>query len=282
VEEMSSNFRELYNLVNSLEEAGSSGILDGCKMFMFTDISTAERSFFNGTSSARPLFDLVVHLRQLEMRKGCKIHVVHVAGTRMINQGTDGLSRGDQNAGVMLGKDFLTYVPLADSALTRSPSLKNWLMSWVEDCTGGIGEILTTERWFELHVLRKAYIWCPAPAAAKRAISCLGQTILKRPSSLHVIVVPRLMTALGRKVAGKLADVILTLPTTSNELWPKICHEPLIMCISFPLSREYPWRLKGSPLSVELESRVPGLWQAGDGDERDYLRKCIREAWRLS
>lgn len=62
VQELSSNFREFYNLVNALEEAGSAGILDGCEMFMFTDNSTAERCFFNGTSSTEALFNLVVRL----------------------------------------------------------------------------------------------------------------------------------------------------------------------------------------------------------------------------
>jgi hypothetical protein len=116
---------------------------------------------------AEQLFNLVVWLRQLEMRTGCKIHVIHIAGTRMISQGTDGLSRGDQNAGVMLGKDFLKYIPISQSALNRNPALVEWFSSWAVNPDGSPGEILTSERWFETHTSEKCYIWCPAPAAAK-------------------------------------------------------------------------------------------------------------------
>ena len=38
------------------------------------------------------------------------LHVVHVAGTRMIEQGTDGLSRGLLLEEVMTGQDILAFV----------------------------------------------------------------------------------------------------------------------------------------------------------------------------
>jgi hypothetical protein len=37
----------------------------------------------------------VSRLRRVEMSKGLILHVVHVAGTRMIEEGADGGSRGD-------------------------------------------------------------------------------------------------------------------------------------------------------------------------------------------
>jgi hypothetical protein len=43
--EHSSNFREFFNLVNALEEAANSGILNDSEIFMFTDNSTAEHCF---------------------------------------------------------------------------------------------------------------------------------------------------------------------------------------------------------------------------------------------
>jgi len=39
----------------------------------------------------------------LEMHFGAHINVCHVAGKRMIAQGSDGLSRGNLNVGVMAG-----------------------------------------------------------------------------------------------------------------------------------------------------------------------------------
>jgi len=52
------------------------------------------------------------------------------AGKRMIAQGTDGLSRGDLDSGVMRSADMLSFVPLHLSALERAPGLMPWLHTW--------------------------------------------------------------------------------------------------------------------------------------------------------
>jgi hypothetical protein len=41
------------------------------------------------------------------------LHVVHVAGTRMIAQGTVGLSQGIFLEGVMRGEDMLSFMDLS-------------------------------------------------------------------------------------------------------------------------------------------------------------------------
>eukprot|EP00543_Licmophora_paradoxa_P004736 CAMPEP_0202454622 /NCGR_PEP_ID=MMETSP1360-20130828/12306_1 /ASSEMBLY_ACC=CAM_ASM_000848 /TAXON_ID=515479 /ORGANISM="Licmophora paradoxa, Strain CCMP2313" /LENGTH=48 /DNA_ID= /DNA_START= /DNA_END= /DNA_ORIENTATION= len=48
-----------------------------------------------------------------------------------MDQGTDGVSRGALNEGIMKGKSILSYVPLHLSALARSDNLKSWISSWV-------------------------------------------------------------------------------------------------------------------------------------------------------
>ena len=110
--EKSSNFRELYNLVRRLENLIRTGVLEKrTEVFIFTDNSVAESAFFNGSSSSLSLFELVLRLRKLEMMGKIFLHLIWVAGTRMIQQGTDGLSRGDLLNGVMSGAGMLAYVP---------------------------------------------------------------------------------------------------------------------------------------------------------------------------
>ena len=94
---------------------------------LFTDNTVAESCFFKGTSNSRLLFNLVLRLRKAELNAGIKLHVVHVAGTRMIAQGTDGLSRGNLIYGVMAGHDILSFVPLQLSAWDRIKGRKRWL-----------------------------------------------------------------------------------------------------------------------------------------------------------
>ena len=79
--ENSSNFKEFGNFVTHLKHAVHSGELEGAEVFMFTDNSTTEAAWFNGTSKSKLLFNLVVELKLLEMSHGIKFHLIHVAGT---------------------------------------------------------------------------------------------------------------------------------------------------------------------------------------------------------
>ena len=58
----SSNLRELLNLVETLEKMAADGLLDGMEVFLFTDNSTSEAAFFNGSSTSKKLFDLVLRI----------------------------------------------------------------------------------------------------------------------------------------------------------------------------------------------------------------------------
>jgi hypothetical protein len=126
-----SNYRELNNLVLALEDGLDSGQMTNSEIWIFTDNSTAESVFWKGHSSNPRLNYLALHLRKLEMGGLVKIQMVHVPGTCMISQGTDGLSRGDFSEGVMTGKSILDYIPLNRSALERSPKLLKWIQSWI-------------------------------------------------------------------------------------------------------------------------------------------------------
>lgn len=83
-EDMSSNYRELRNLLECLKSECAAGHLQGHEVFMFTDNTTAEGSYYKGNSPSKLLFELVLCLCQLEMSGGLMLHVIHVAGSRMI------------------------------------------------------------------------------------------------------------------------------------------------------------------------------------------------------
>ena len=116
----SSNWKEFTNVVESLEEEGLEGNLDNSEVFMFTDNSTVEACVSRGSSTSPKLLELVVRLQALSMRVGIKINVFHIAGTRMIAQGTDGVSRGFLGQGVMDGLAMNAFVPIHMSAAERS------------------------------------------------------------------------------------------------------------------------------------------------------------------
>ena len=61
---MSSNYRELNNLVVAVEKSYEESILNDCELFLFTDNFIADCPYYNSSSSSRALFLLVLRLRK--------------------------------------------------------------------------------------------------------------------------------------------------------------------------------------------------------------------------
>jgi hypothetical protein len=146
-------------------------------------------------------------------RCGIKLHIFHVAGTRMIAQGTDDVSRGYLANGVLAGDAMSSYIPIHLSAMARLPSLIEWMHSWY----GPDAVEMKLEAWsseghdiagwrmncggFERPILKegRTYLWLPPPFAANVAIAELRKAQIKRQSSTHVFVCPRLCSPLWPK-----------------------------------------------------------------------------------
>ena len=289
----SSNFRELANLVETLETMAEEEDLSGKEVFLFTDNSTSEAAFYNGSSSSELLFKLVLRLRKLEMNSETKFQVCHVSGERMKIQGTDGLSRGNLTVGVMNGKDMLCFVPIHMSALKRSETLAPWLRSWLgpENL-----EFLSPYQWYTRghdHVKDHwesnhdftgeniitspalkpgVFVWAPAPCAALAAVEQLRKARHKRQESLHIFIVPRLMTPLWRKQLHKASDLVLSIPI-GHTSWPSSMYEPLTLAVIFPFLNCRPWQLRGCPKLLELGRQLSGVWRNDPGREGPLLRE---------
>jgi hypothetical protein len=114
-------------------------------VYFSTDNSTVEALLYKGTSKSRKLLGLVIRVKMLETMYSIQLVVSHVAGTRMIAEGSDGVSRGFLNVGVMAGEDILSFIPLHLSAIDWSPSLVAWLKTWVRQKL----ETLSPQDWYE-------------------------------------------------------------------------------------------------------------------------------------
>ena len=268
----SSNYRELRNLVETLERLGELGELVGREVFLFTDNAVSESVAAKGSSASPKLYELVVRLYRLEMKYLCKLEMIHVAGTRMIEQGTDGLSRGDMYEGVMAGDSMLTHVPLHLSALERSSKLENWISSWALTGSDQKLEVLSPSDWFErghdfwgsrtnidgywMPAYKPGvFLWAPPPGAARIAIEQLRQARLKRQKSMHIFVVPRLMITEWRRQVLKGSDFRFELPV-GHPVWSVAMHEPLMIALCFPYLSRQPWELRKTDLMVDLGGEV--------------------------
>jgi hypothetical protein len=166
-------------------------IPQGTEIFLFTDNFVTERAFFRGKALTKSFFDLVLRLWKLEMDGDIFLHLIWCAGTRMIKQGADGLSRGNLDNEVMIGKHMLEYVPIHLLALVRAEHLHEWISSWVDPDA----HFFTPEDWYH-----NAYpgvgcgIWTPPPAIADAALKQLCDARHTRPTTFHVVAIPNVMT----------------------------------------------------------------------------------------
>jgi hypothetical protein len=286
IQEESSNYKELGNLVSALGEAVDDDTLKECEVFLFTDNSTAEGAYYKGNSSSRKLFELVLQLRQCAMSAGLLLHVIHVSGKRMIAQGTDGLSRGDHTEGVMQGKAMIEFIPLHLTAFERSPELKDWIAQSFGDMNH---VFLEPEDWFSTGHQDGNFIWAPPPAAADVVVEQLGKARHKRPQNLHLIVVPRLMTGYWRRAMARECDGCFEI-RLGFDLWPHAEFEPLIIFVCCSFRSDCPSALHqgtfdeasgGEVTQLEVllrELRSPWLWEEPAGRSRDFLRELLIQA----
>ena len=58
------------------------------------------------------MFDTVIHIHNIQMERGFILRVVHVVGTRLIESGIDGLSRGNNTGVITQGIYTLKFIPI--------------------------------------------------------------------------------------------------------------------------------------------------------------------------
>ena len=222
-----------------------------------------------------------------------RLHFIHVAGTRMIEQGTDGLSRGELCTGVMGGKTMLSFIPLHESAVDREPELLDWVTSW----TGDEAVLLTPEDWFGLgHDIRGWYenedhiscpiikkgtwLWSPPPEAADIAVEQLRYARMKRTKSLHVFLCPRLMQPRWRRHLHKVCDVVLECEV-GQSFWKQHMHEPLIIGLCFPYLSCEPWQARNFPALIAFSKMMRSRWKEKDMETSTLLQSCLKAMRKL-
>ena len=294
----SSNFKEFGNFVAKLLLEGKHGRLDGAEIFLFTDNSTTESAFANGTTKSKTLFELVVKMKVLEMKHSVKLHLIHVSGKRMISQGTDGISRGSLIEGVLAGKSMMSFVPIAKSAVDRHDNLITWIRTWTSVNTL---QALTPKEWlWEGHGLsphpwkncdgmnfpmadksKSVLLWAPAPAIADVALEELRRSRHKRPDLCHIVVIPKLMTPLWRKVLLRTCCFSFYVDPGPT-YWPSEMFEPLLIGVYLPYIHCFPWTYRGSNSILELERKLSEVQKGKHGCQRDILLKFFGFTRKIS
>ena len=162
----------------------------------------------------------------------------------MILTGVDGGSRGNAEAGVLVGHNVCKFIPLDKSAFDLAGDL---LEEWCRDWMGSdYPKPLEPLGWYTRGHQPGVHLWAPPPAAALVALKELAASRQKRPHDVtHVFVCQRLLwqeewrTRLERET-----DIWFILHP--GKYWPRCFFEPLIVGISFPMSSRSrgPWLVR--------------------------------------
>ena len=291
----SSNWREFENLVSEIEKLGEAGKLTGAQVILATDNQVVESALYKGNSTSEKLYELVVRLRVAEMKYSGQLFVTHVSGTRMMAQGTDGVSRGAMHSGVAVGQEMLRYCPWAKSAFETSPLLLQWIKSWA----GKESELLEPEDWYTKGhdivggkidregqwqpVIKKGtYIWGPPPAAGDACLEELRKARMKRKESTHIVVIPKLATPLWLRQLNKAADFVFSIAATSDfPFWPSSSHESLYVALVLPYLPFRPWQIRQTPKSFYAGRHLSKVFSEPNVDAGSVLFKLYKEFGEL-
>jgi hypothetical protein len=143
---------------------------------------------------------------------------------------------------------MMDYMPLHKNPLEREKKLKPWL----ESVTKGLNAtFLSPEGWFDEGHGYGTYIWTPCLAAAEVVVEQLGRARLKRPESMHIVVVPRTMTGRWRRHMTRGTDFYFKMDWEG--VWPlSEQYEPLLIFVCLPFESHSPGHEKREQLLEEF------------------------------
>ena len=126
----------------------------------------------------------------------------------------------------------------------------------------------------------RTYVWHPPPFVADVAIPELRKARIRRQTSTHIFVVPRLCAPLWMKQLYKAADIVFEV-AAGQSFWDTDMHEPVLIAIVFPFIRSRPWQLRSTPKMLEVGRNLRKMLKDENLDPRDLLRKLWVQCHRL-
>ena len=275
-----SNLREAQNFGNHLLEEISSGRHDGCALWGFTDNAVWSHVWSKGMSTVRHLFSLALDIKVAAQEHEVWAHMCHISGGRMILTGIDGGSRGNADAGVLVGHDIRGFIPLDLSAFDLAGDcLSKWCADWMGSDYAGPLEPL---EWFTRGHQPGVHVWAPPPAAALVALKEVAHSRQKRPRQVaHVFLCQRLLwQEEWRRRLEKEMDVWFNLHP--GKYWACDLHEPLIVGLCFPMrgGDRGPWLVRQErDKVVQIGRTLSEVSKTCHLQVRDYLRQFWARPW---
>ena len=208
-----SNWKEARTLLKSLQRAAANAEIKkkvrGTTFFYFTDNMVTYYIVQGGASKAPELHKLVLKIKALEMELGCHLEVVHVPGTAMISEGTDGLSRGMWMTNLQSRPTPEVLMTEIFQAITSTPRLGEW----AKEQAGIPSSTPLTYRDWAVHwdpheVFDQLTFWCPPPEVAYQLLYFLLTCWTEKPlTTSALLLIPRILQRQWSRVSRQLIEV---------------------------------------------------------------------------
>lgn len=233
VYKFSSNWKELRTLVLTMQQLKKDhrSLVEDTTIFYFTDNSTTYWIAAAGSSKWDKLHALILETKLIEQDLRCSLQVIHVAGLLMIQQGTDGLSRGvwmsplhhmvDQQAYTRAVFDPLPYCPIlvqqyvAQFCNNEKWSHQPWKATW--DAT---------------QCLNRLTVWFPPPELARQVLTFMLETWVERPLTTSALFfIPRILLSFWRGLSQHLIELDCIKPHVTPLTRPPILPITVIVLL---------------------------------------------------
>ena len=241
----SSNWKELQSLLESLKRASrhakrQNTSLAGTTVFYFTDNTVTYYVAASGSSSHLGLQSLIEEVKHLELELGIHLQVVHVPGVVMIQQGTDGLSRGVWVTPLHTQVDRHLFTASVFSPLMYDEDL---VVAYIKKY--GLPRPWRVQQWDGRWVGARMFdylnVWFPPPEVARQAISFMLDTYIEKPLTTSALFfIPRTISAAWRGLSRHITELETFCPRDRDMAHQPMLPIPIIVLYLAPHVRSLP------------------------------------------
>ena len=264
-----SNWKEMCTLRQTLQnESNLGGIRVKHRRLLYcTDNSVMCDIFRRGVSKSDTLQKLFLEVKLLELQLDCHLLLIHVPGTTMIREGTDGLSRGVPLQ-PLYKYEGNALLPLLWRAASPSTPLLNWALSKIKLPWDSTAKWLFQEdytNWSRTKMLGQNVLWCVTPGFGKQAILQALYTWIETPTKCgHIFIIPRIM----QRDFGRVSKNVLYLGQYTDLPLPFTLLVPFVLLYIPPFNRshEYDTLRTKQRLDISSPESIPP-WIQSDIDQ---------------
>ena len=249
-----SNWKEVETCRLTLENAKASGRREvrGCTFFYFTDNMFTYYGLASGASRIPSLHSVVEACKELEAELNCQLEPIHVPGTTIIIQTTDGLSRGVWASALHDRPNQKVILSDIFAPLPFSPAVGDWARQ-----EAGISENVPwfhrrwDGQWQFQSVQNCLTVWTPPPEVAAQLLHFLLHCYVEAPlTTACLLVIPRIL----QRRWSQMSRLVREIGIYQRSCVPFICHSVLtipVVLIYIPYHIRVlpdPYRLDETPI----------------------------------